>query len=75
MDQDPMLREETTQLCEGLETDFGRAGVPIVEDIRDQLKSIEEGLAKFNERLERHSKEVSQRFDNLESFLRGKLTH
>lgn len=76
------LREETAQgfanvdqrlvnvdqRLEALETDVRRAYVAI-EDLRDDVRLVAEGVTNANERLDRHREETSQRFDGLESLL------
>jgi DNA repair exonuclease SbcCD ATPase subunit len=62
------FQEETTQRFERLETEVRAAWISI-EDLRDQVKLVAEGVANNNERLDRHAEATSRRFDDLESLL------
>lgn len=70
------FRDETQQKFSGvdqrldnLETDVRRAYVAI-EDLRDDVRLVAEGVTNVNERLDRHEENTSQRFTDLESLLR-----
>ena len=53
---------------DGAEAEIRGAWV-VLEDLRGQIKLVAEGVTNNNERLERHSEEVSRRFDDLESLV------
>lgn len=43
----------------------------VVEDIQGKVQLTAEGVMNVNEKLDRHREEVSQRFDDLEAFVRA----
>jgi archaellum component FlaC len=56
------------QRLESLETDVRRAYVA-VEDLRDDLRLVAEGVTNVNERLDRNEENASQRFQDIESLI------
>ena len=63
------LQEETTQRLDAVGADAQRAHI-LIEDLRDKVQIVAEGVAGANEQLQKHREEVSERFDTLESFYR-----
>ena len=62
-------REDNAQRFEKLETEVRGAHI-IVEDLRDKVQIVAEGVAGFTEQLQKHKDEVSKRLDTIESFTR-----
>ncbi|MEA2604096.1 MAG: hypothetical protein QOF89_5088 [Acidobacteriota bacterium] len=63
------FQEETTQRLDAVGADAQRAHI-LIEDLRDKVQTVAEGVAGANEQLQKHREEVSERFDTLESFYR-----